>query len=81
MTPRTPTTIDNIRDLLDKLRLEVKSDIRDVSTKVDGLANKVDNIDRAQAVSSTKVGILITGITVVVSAIVTIIVNRVGNKI
>lgn len=70
MTARKPTTNNNIRDLIDDLRLEIKSDIKDLSIKV-------DNIDKAQAVSSTKVGMIVAAISLVVSALVSAMVARV----
>lgn len=73
---RQPTTNDNIRDLLNNLRLELKGDIQGVSDKVESLNKTVNDNELKQAVSSTKLGMLITGITIVASAITTIIMGR-----
>lgn len=71
------TTNNNLRDLIDNriesLRLEMKSDIKELSGKVDALATK-------QAVSSTKIGMLIAAITIVVSAVTSTIVNTVRSR-
>lgn len=85
--PKRPTTNDNIRDLIDDVRnqindqrLETKADIRDLARKVDALANKVDKIDKAQAVDATKIGAIVGGISLVVSAIVSVLIESVRNK-
>lgn len=74
---RSPTTNDNLRDLIDQkidsLRLEVKADIKGVSDKLDDVAIK-------QSVSSTKVGMLIVGISLVTSGIVTAILDMLRGK-
>lgn len=71
------TSNDNIRDLIDNLRLELKGDIRDVSNKVDTLDRTVSENALKQAVSSTKIGMLITAITLVVSAVTTVIMEKI----
>lgn len=81
MAPRRPTTNDNIRDLLDALRLELKADIQKVSDKVESVDKTVSNNALKQAVSSTKIGFLIAGITIIVSSITTIIIERIAAKI
>ncbi len=81
MTAKRPTTNDNIRDLLEDLRLEVKADIRGVSDDVKDLRKTVTDNEIKQAVSSTKIGMLITGITLVVSAITTVIMEKLTGRI
>lgn len=81
MVVRRPTTNDNIRDLLDALRLELKADIQKVSDKVESVDKTVSNNALKQAVSSTKIGFLIAGITIIVSSITTIIIERIAAKI
>lgn len=80
MTPRQPTTNDNIRDLIDNLRLELKGDIKDVSSKVDALDRTVSENALKQAVSSTKIGMLITGITLIVSAVTTVVMEKITGR-
>lgn len=70
-------TNDNIYKLINDLRLELKGDIEAVSTKVDNLNIVVSNNATKQAISTTKLGALITGITVVASGIVSVIVNAI----
>lgn len=78
---RRPTTNDNIRDLINDLRLELKSDIKDVASQVTTLSAKVNDNEVKQAVSSTKLGALIAGITITVSGITTVIVDRLTGRI
>lgn len=77
MAARRAPTNGNIRDLLEDLRLEMKSDIKDVATQVAALDKTVQENALKQAVSSTKVGMLITAITLVVSAATTFLINRI----
>ncbi len=71
------TTNNNLRDLIDNkidsLRLEVKGDIKGVSDKLDDLSIK-------QSVSSTKIGMLIVGISLVTSGIVTALLDMLRGK-
>lgn len=76
MTKRAVTN-DDIRDLMDKLRLELKGDIKDVASQVSDLNKVVTENEIKQAVSSTKIGLLITGITILVSGVVTLVVDKV----
>lgn len=75
------TSNGDIRDLIDNLRLELKGDIRDVSNKVDTLDRTVQDNALKQAVSSTKIGMLITGITLVVSAVTTVIMEKLTGRV
>jgi hypothetical protein len=85
MPAKHPTTNDNIRDLIDtkfeSLRLELKDDIKGVSNDVVALRRDVVNNELKQAVSSTKIGMLITGITIIVSAAITLLINKIGGHI
>lgn len=76
MTAKRPATNNNIRDLINDVRLELKSDIGKISDKVDGLNKTVTDNEIKQAVSSTKIGMLIAGITILTSAITTIAISR-----
>ena len=78
---KRPTTNDNIRDLIDNLRLELKGDIKDVANQVSTLDRTVSENALKQAVSSTQIGMLITGITLVVSAITTVIMEKITGRI
>lgn len=80
MAPKTTSNTD-IRDLIDKLRLEVKSDIGAVARDVKELGTKVDNIDKAQAVSSTKISMIVAGISIIVSAFVSTVVAGAKGKV
>lgn len=62
---------------MDKLRLELKGDIKDVASQVSDLNKVVTENEIKQAVSSTKIGLLITGITILVSGVVTLVVDKV----
>jgi hypothetical protein len=85
MASKPRATNDYIRDLIedrfDKLRQETKSDLKDIYTKIDDLDKTVSDNALKQAVSSTKIGMLITGITLVVSATVTAFMNKVSGRI
>lgn len=78
-------TNDKIYELVDMTRRELKSDIIRVETKFDSLEagrltrleERVSKGEVIQAVSGTKLALLITGITSLVSAIVTVLVNRI----
>lgn len=74
------TTNGDIYKLMTDLRLELKGDIGAVAKQVSELSETVGNNELKQTVSSTKLGMLITGITVVASAIVTIIVSVIIGK-
>lgn len=79
MSAKVPSNGD-IRDLINDLRLELKGDIKDVASQVMALEKTVTDNEIKQAVSSTKIGMLITGITVVVSGFTTIIIERITGK-
>lgn len=75
-------TSGDVYRLITDLRLELKSDIKDVAKQVEGLTTTVANNELKQAISTTKLGALITGITILSSGIVTVIVNAIigGHK-
>lgn len=81
--PRNQTNAD-IYDLVDKrinsLRLEIKDDIKDVSKQITDLTTVVNNNSIKQAISSTKLGMLITSIALVVSAMTTIAVDKIVGR-
>lgn len=81
MTAKRPTSNGDIRDLINDLRLELKGDIRDVANQVTALDKIVSDNEVKQAISSTKIGMLITGITVVVSGITSIVIERLTGRI
>lgn len=68
-----PTTNDNIRDLIDA-RFDKLSD------KIDVLSDRVSKNEVKEAVSSTKIGMLIVGISLVTSGIVTAILDMLRGK-
>lgn len=75
---------NGLRDLIDSrfdaLRLETKGDLKDIYDKIDELDRTVQKNALKQAVSSTKIGMLITGITLSVSAITTVVINLIRGK-
>lgn len=75
------TSNDTIRDLIDRNRLESKSDMNQLFSKLearfDELSLKVDGIDKAQAVSSTKISMIVAGISIVVSSTVGLLFKRI----
>lgn len=73
-------TNGDIYKLMNDLRLELKSDIRTVSDQVSDLSKTVSDNEIKQTVSSTKIGMLITSITIVASAITTIIVDKITGR-
>lgn len=79
MTSNRPTNGD-IYKLTNDLRKEIKGDIKDVAEQLIALSKIVTDNEIKQAVSSTKIGMLITGITIVVSAVTTILVDRITRK-
>lgn len=81
MTAKRPPTNGDIFSLVNDQRLENKEDLKELSNKIDALAAKVDTIDKAQAVSSTKLGMLVAAISLVVSAIVSGILAQVKGRI
>ncbi len=81
MTAKRTTSNGDIRDLIDTLRREIKSDIKDVSDDVAALRREVANNELKQAVSSTKIGMIVAGIAVVASSIWTILLNKMAGKI
>ncbi len=70
----TPRTNGEIYKLINDLRLEMKGDL-------EKLTEKVEKIDTAQAVSSTKIGMIVAGIALVVSAIVSAVVSQLRGRI
>jgi hypothetical protein len=78
--PKRSASNGDIYKLLSDLRLELKSDIKDVATQVTDLSKTVNDNEVKQAVSSTKIGMLITGITISASAITTIIMDKVTGR-
>lgn len=77
MASKTSRSNNNIYALVNDLRLELKGDIKGVGDQVAELATTVNENEVKQAVSSTKIGMLITGITLVVSAITTVLINSI----
>ena len=75
------TSNEDIYDRLNDLRKEIKADIQNVSDEVTTLRTAVNDNALKQAVSSTKIGLIITGITILVSGIVTILINKITNRI
>lgn len=71
---------DQIYQRIEANRLEAKGDIRDVADKLDDLQAIVNRNEVKQAVSSTKLGTLITGITILASAITTLVINLILRK-
>jgi hypothetical protein len=82
---RRLATNDDIRDLIEtrfeSLRLEVKGDIKNVADQVTTLDKTVQANALKQTVSSTRLGMLITTITVAGSAITTVIFNKITGRI
>lgn len=74
------TTNGDIYNLMNDLRKELKSDIRDVSSQVEDLRKTVSENEVKQTVSATKLGMLITTITIIASAITTIVVDRITGR-
>lgn len=81
MTAKRHPNNGDIRDLINDLRLELKSDIKDVASQVTALDKIVTDNEVKQAISSTKIGMLITGITIVVSGITSIIIERISGRV
>lgn len=81
MTNKQNATNADIYSLVDNLRRDIKSDIKDVADQVSALSNKVNDNEIKQAVSSTKIGMIITGITIGMSTITTIIIDRLTGRI
>ncbi len=67
-------TNGDIYKLINDLRLEVKGDLKE-------LTEKVEKIDTAQAVSSTKIGMIVAGIALVVSAIVSALISQLRGRV
>lgn len=88
MAAKRNATNGDIYSLVDtrvtNLRLENKGDIKDLSDKIDAfykdLSTKIDNLNTKQAVSSTKLGMLITGIAVISSGATTVIISILARK-
>lgn len=74
-------TNGDIYKLLSDLRLELKGDIGKVADQVSALDKTVSDNEVKQAVSSTKIGMLITGITLTVSAATTVFVEKITGGI
>jgi len=66
--------INNMNDKVDKVRLELKGDIGAVDSKV-------NRVITAQAVDKTKLSALIAGVSVVVSAIVSVTVESIKGRV
>lgn len=81
MSGKRDATNGEIYNLLSSLRLELKSDIKDVADQVTDLNKRVNNNEVKQAVSSTKLGVLITGITIGMSGVTTLIVDKLTGRI
>lgn len=81
MATRRPATNDNIRDLMNDMRLELKGDIGKVADQVTKLSQTVNDNEIKQAVSSTKIGMLITGVTIAMSTLTTVVVDKITGKI
>jgi hypothetical protein len=77
-------TNDKLYDALNGMRLELKSDINRVETKFDNLEagrltrleERVSRGEVRQAINGTKLAVLVGSITLVVSAVVTVILSR-----
>lgn len=68
------TSNNDISKAITDLRLEIKDDIKDLSTQV-------ENIRISQAVSSTKIGAIVAGISILVSAMVSAIAAQIRSKL
>lgn len=79
--PKQNATNVDIYNLVDNLRRDIKSDIKDVADQVSALSNKVNDNEVKQAVSSTKIGMIITGITIGMSTLTTILVDKITGRI
>lgn len=68
---------------VDRLRLEVKGDIKssfdDLSKQINDLSKTVSAQGTAQKIDSTKIGLLVTGLTIVVNGVIAFLVNALSN--
>lgn len=80
----TGKTNGEIYDLIDRrvenLRRELKTDLKDLATSVEGVKSDVSKLSIAQAISATKIGTLIASISIVVSATVTVLISKLTGK-
>lgn len=70
-------TNSKLYDLVDRTRLELKSDIIRVDTKVDLLSTDVNRLKEKEANLSAKVYILVSIITIVIASLISAISLRV----
>jgi hypothetical protein len=77
-------TNNDIYDLVDSrltsLRLETKSDLKEIRDELNALSRTVSDQGKAQAVDSTKIGFIITGVSLVVSSITTVVMEKITGK-
>lgn len=77
-----PKSNGDIYDLIDtrveRMRKELKSDIKEVASDVTALRADVNRLTIAQAISRTQLGALIASISVVVSAVVTVAISKIA---
>lgn len=79
--PNKPIDNSQIYNLVNQARLEGKSDLKDLADKLESYVNssnaRLSSLETSEAVSKTKIGLLVAGISLACSFIMSVLIGRI----